>query len=572
MAKFLEYVGQTLGRVTAEGSRQLFGGFQKGRADADAQSRAPGGFREDTAQNTGGPAASAKGEPQALFEDPYQVFGQMGYKDRPSAVTYETLRHIMYRLPVISAIIHTRVEQMASFAHLSKDRYDAGFRISLRDADERPTDASRKMCSQFEQFILRTAVTKHPRGRDSFETYMRKVVRDALLFDQNCTEIVPAKNGQPAAFYAVDAANIRIASNAKPYLGHDLNDETAYVEIYEGIVRAEFTAQEMCFGVRNPTTDIKLCGYGTSELEMLLTTITDMINALSFNSKAFSQGTQAKGIINIREENIPPSRLNQFSQRFNSMVRGEENAWNVPILNAKDGIEWINLQNQTDMSYATWLDFLIKTCCSQFAIAPEEINFRYGNQGQSNAMGNENVADKIIDSKERGLRPLMRHIAGNINKHLIWPVSEAVHFEFCGLDSMSREEQADFNNKRVRTFMTLNEIRAEDDREPLPGGDIVLDGTYMQSLMQAQQQQQQQPQQGPFGGDQAYGDEQQDPDAPPEDALAAQQPDDGSAQPPQPPDADPQAAGAPQTAELRQSLYPPRRPLRKSRCRVDIRL
>lgn len=560
MARFLEYIGQTLGRVTAEGSRQFANGFAKGRVSSDAHSRAPGGRQEDTAQNTQGPHLPAKDEPHALFEDPYRVFGQMGYKERPSSITYETLRQIMYRMPIISAIIHTRVEQMASFTHVSSNRYDAGFRIKLRDADERPTDASRKMCAQFEQFILRTGVTSHPRGRDSFETYIRKVVRDALLFDQNCTEIVPAKNGQPAAFYAVDAANIRIAEGAKPYLGRDLNDETAYVEVYEGIVRAEFTSKEMCFGVRNPSTDIRLCGYGTSELEMVLSTITDMLNALNFNSKAFSEGTQAKGILNIREENIPPARLNQFEQKWNSLLRGEENAWRVPILNAKDGVEWINLQNQTDMSYASWLDFLIKTICSQFAIAPEEINFRYGNQGQTNAMGSENVADKIIDSKERGLRPLLRHVNGNINKHLIWPVSEAVEFEFCGLDAMSREEQADFNNKRVRTFMTLNEIRAEDDRDPLPGGDVVLDGTYLQSMMQ-QQQQQAQPQQ-PFDAQQAYGQDDQTPDET-EPAADGQQPDDEAQEPPQDADQTPPAT-------LQQSMPPPRRPLRKSRCSVDI--
>jgi hypothetical protein len=196
----------------------------------------------------------------------------------------------------------------------------------------------------------------------------------------------------------------------------------------------------------------------------------------------------AKGILNIRNENLSDGQLNAFERRWNAMLRGEENAHRVPIMNAQQGIEYVNMQVGSDMQYREWMDFLIKVCCSAYSMDPSEINFNYGNIGQRSVLSEDSNRDKIVMSQERGLRPIQRHIAYALNLNFIWRHSEAFELEFVGLDSMTREEQADYNNKRVNTTCTLNEIRAEDDKPPLPGGDIVLNPMYFQSAQMAAQQ------------------------------------------------------------------------------------
>jgi hypothetical protein len=284
---------------------------------------------------------------QSLFYDPFAGLDMGGYQQRPSAVTYETLRNIYTRLPIVSSVINARVNQVAAFATPVRNRYDMGFRIRLRDEHAKPDEATRKTAEEIERFMLETGVTDNPRGRDNFESYLRKVTRDSLLFDQDCTEIVPSKAGTPAAFYAVDGSSIRLSNqpgrNVVNQAGHDLEEDetkiTRYVQVWDGMVVNEYTQEELIFGVRNADSNLRLMGYGTSELELLLPTITSLLNALSYNSLVFSQGTMAKGILNLKET-IPADKFNAFKRDWYSMLRGEQNAHRVPIMQAPAGLEW----------------------------------------------------------------------------------------------------------------------------------------------------------------------------------------------------------------------------------------
>ncbi|RYF47845.1 MAG: phage portal protein, partial [Cytophagaceae bacterium] len=377
------------------------------------------------------------------------------------------------------------------------------FVVRLRDRNARLTPAARKFASQMEDFYSNTGVTKNPRGRDNFNTYLRKIARDSLIYDAHSSEIVPNKKGLPCEFYAVDASTIRLAQSAKAHIDEDLDDETRYVQIYDGTIIAEFTQNEMSYGVRNPNTNIRLQGYGTSELEMLVETITNLINGFDYNARYFTQNSAPKGLINIKA-GMSEKMLSKFKNQWYAMLSGVENAWRTPITNAEAGIEWINMQQSNqEMGFQAWIDLLIKCTCSVYCISPDEIGHPYGNAGQVSTLSQGSNRDKIIESRERGLRPLLSHIAHCINTHIMWPMHEDFKFEFVGLDAMTREQLADLNSKRVRSSWTVNEIRAEEDLPPLPDGkgDIILDPTWLQSTMAAQQQ----PMMGGYGQDDAAG-------------------------------------------------------------------
>jgi hypothetical protein len=450
----------------------------------EGQDRSPGGDREDTVQNAPVPTEPAQDDPKALFWDPFAVVEQLGYKDRPSSITYGTLKSMVYRTPVINAIIQTRVQQVAAFAKPSQDRYDLGFRIKMREKDKEPTKAERDWMLQMQSIMMRTGVTEHPRGRDGFEVFLRKLVWDSLTYDQMTFEVVPNKKGQPAEWYAVDASTIRLADSASTYIDEDLDEITRYVQIYDSMVIAEYNQNELCFAVRNPRTDIRLFGYGVSELEMLINTVTSMLWAWEYNQRAFSQGSVHKGILNFKGA-IPDKQLRQFRRQWYQQLSGVQNAWRTPITNA-DELQWVNMhQSNRDMEYSAWMDFLIKTACSMYLIDPVEVNFKYGNTGQSGGLQEASNKEKIIESKERGLRPLLRFVERCINQFIIWPISEDFEFAFVGLDQGTRDQVAELNQKLVKTTRTVNELRAEDDLPPLEWGDVILDPQAMQAVQLA---------------------------------------------------------------------------------------
>src|SRR4030042_455736 len=434
----------------------------------------------------------AKEDPKSLIFDPYSIIENMGYKDRPTSISYSTLFQIFWKLPIVQAIHFLRIKQVAAFAKPQIDRYALGFRTRMRDRKRNPSKTELKQIVYLEDLLMNTGVTNNPKGRDSFKTLLKKVTWDSLLYDQFCVEKVLNRKGLPAAWYAVDATTMRIADNGKTFIDTEDKEAIRYVQIYDGMIINQFTQENMIFGVRNPSFNIRLHGYGVSELEMLITNITAMINTRSYNTKAFSQGIMAKGILNF-EGTIPNARMEEFRRHWYNLLASFDNSHRMPVMNA-EGIKYINLQTTNrEMEYSAWMDYLIKEACSVYATDPAEINFDYGKTGQKSALSESSSADKIMESKERGLRPLLEDIADAINLHIIQEINPDFIFEFVGLDPETKDKVVDRNMKRVKSFITINELRAEEDLPRLPEGegDIILDAYYFQNkqaLAAAQQQ------------------------------------------------------------------------------------
>lgn len=420
-------------------------------------------------------------DPKALLYDPFALIDQLGYRDRPSALTYNTLREMAKRVPTYTSILQTRVNQVSSFGQRQKDKRDPGFGIELRDDKATPTDLDKQRMRQMENFILQTGVDWHP-GRDNFRTFLRKVTRDTLIMDQAVFEIQRNRKGLPAAFYALDGATFRLA-DTPPSADSQLDpNQVKYVQVYDEVIIAEFAAQEVAFGVRNPRTDIRVNGYGYSELEMLINVITASLWSFEYNKRQFSQGSLVNGVLNFKGS-APDKKIDAFRRQWKMMIAGISNAHRVPMTNV-DELQWISFdKSNRDMEYSAWMDWLIKITCAVCQFDPAEMNFNYGNTGQSSQMFGTPVENKLKHSKDKGLKPLLQDIAEWINVHLIWPLDPYFEFKFLGMDAKSTDQAIDQSKKRGEFMMTVDELRAEEDLDPLPDGqgEVILNPVFLQN-------------------------------------------------------------------------------------------
>lgn len=442
---------------------------------------APGGSDPDDTDNSPIPTEAASKDPQSMFFDPFAVIEQMGFKERKTSIAYGTLRGMVWKMPVVQAIIQTRLNQLGAFCRPQRDRYSLGFKIQLRDSEREPTKEDKKWAAQASNLMLRTGITENPRGRDNLERFVRRLAWDSYVYDQMSFEVVPNRLGEPAEWYAIDAATIRLADTPTTYLDEDDTEAIRHVQIYDGMIVAEYTQEQLGFGIRNPRTDIRNYGYGYGELEMLVSTITNLLWGFDYNRNAFKQGSVHKGMLNFKGA-ISDKSLKAFRRFWYMQLAGVENSWRTPITNAEE-VQWVDMhKGNRDMEYNAWIDFNIKIACAIFTMDPNEINFQYGNTGQKSAMSEANNKDKIIESKERGLRPMLRFLADMFNRFIIWPMNESFEFEFVGLDARTPEQMADLNTKRVKTLLTVDELRAEEDRPALPDGkgEVILDPTWLQ--------------------------------------------------------------------------------------------
>lgn len=480
----------------------------------------------------------AKAGPKSLMFDPLSIQFAMGYKDRRYSLTYDVLKRIPQQLSLIAAIIQTRCMQVASFASPYRMSKSLGFEIKHRNPARSTTKGEREFILSMENFIYKCGAKDpnphSPVARDDFETFLKKIVRDSLMYDQSCFEVVPDRRGMPYEFMAVDASTIRLAANnidldyataqrhavtqslgqwpqsvvpnammnniKMPYRtlhvrNPEIEDIPSYIQIVNGVVRSTYTRQELAFGVRNPRTDIYVQGYGYSELEQLITIITAHLFAEEYNRRFFMQGSAPKGILNFKGENLTPDQLEAFKRQWTANLEGVSNSWRTPIMQSEQGVDWIDLHpSNQEMEYSMWIEYLIKITCAVFLIDPAELNFDMHGGVQQTPLFESSQEWKLKASRDRGLKPMLRFISKQINDQIVHKLDDNFTFEFVGLDELTEQEKHELRKEQLATYKTMNEIRRAEDLPDVPHGDVVMNPVYTAYVQQLGQREIQQKQ------------------------------------------------------------------------------
>lgn len=451
--------------------------------------------------------------PKAFFIDPLEFNANLGYKDKPYALSYMTLKR-MSKTPIINSIIKTRKNQVADFAEPQENKYSTGFVIRKKPKggiEQKMDNRDKKIAFSITDFILKGGNVSQWE-HDDFDTFIRKIVDDSLIYDQMTFECVRNRRGQIESFMATDASTFRIADSFfdKDYdnaffarngasVWQDRNDfgkkihgyYPSFVQVYQNTKVNEFYPWELCFGVRNPSTSIYANGYGVSELEELINVVTSMLWGDEYNRRFFSQGSAPKGLLRIKGSNNEAA-LQQFKQQWQSMITGVMQAWKTPVVEAD--VDWIDLQkNNRDMEYTSWMEYLIKLSCAIYSIDPTEIGWDISRGSSGGGLFEGSQEQRLKHSKDKGLYPLLKFIQRKINKYIIDQINPDFELIFVGLNGLSIDEELKMDIDKVNSFMTVNEAREKHELKPLEGGDSPNNATFVQAknaAMMAEQQRQ----------------------------------------------------------------------------------
>lgn len=479
----------------------VFGGLF-GDGDTFAKARSPKG-------GGSGMPGPPKGDPEALDYDPYDELIYNNFNDATNGrgLNYE-VRRGMASAPQIAPAISLRINQASKFTREPRDRYGFGVAIETREVRKSPSPGELKEIARLQRYVETCGVldTDDPDSafkRDSFCTFVKKTCRDSLIHDAMTFEVIEDRLGKPSWFQAVDATTIRrweVGGGDRP--GVD------YVQWIRDQERAAWPARKLAFGVRRPRTDIRCNGYGFPELDELFIVVTGLLNSLDYNMNYFKQGSTTKGILKI-VGNVPAKQLRAFKRFWATMVSGLHNSWRTPIINVPEkggDVNWIGMgQSNRDMEWSMFNEFLMWLAFFHFGIDGVEAGIKYGGAGGQKSMFESDNEARLRLSRERGLEPMMLTLEDLLNKHVIWRINPDFRLSFKGLSSLSEKERVDLDAKRVMTSVTFNELRDEDNRDAVEGGDIIGNQVYTQYLAaQAQQKQQEaalKAQQGGAGGE-----------------------------------------------------------------------
>lgn len=465
---------------------------------------------------------------KSFFIDPLEFNSNLGYKDKPFSLTYTTLKR-MSKTPIINSIIKTRKNQVADFAEPQENKYSTGFVIRKKPkggVEQKMDNKDKKIAFAITDFILKGGNTSQW-GYDDFDTFIRKIVEDSLVYDQMTFECVRNRRGQLESFIATDAATFRMADSFfdKDYdnvffqrhganVWKDRSDfgpkvhgyYPAYVQVYQNMKVNEFYPWELCFGIRNPSTSIWANGYGCSELEELINVVTSMLWSDEYNRRFFSQGSAPKGFFRVKGTNNEAA-LQQFKQQWQSMITGVMQSWKTPVIEAD--VDWIDLQkNNRDMEYSSWIEYLIKIACAVYSIDPSEIGWDISRSNGNGGLFEGSQEQRLKHSKDKGLYPLLKFLQRKLNKYIVEQINPDYELVFVGLNGLTIEEELKMDIDKVSSFMTVNEAREKYEMKPLEGGDAPNNSAFLQNKNAEAMAQQQAAMGGAPNGEEGNAEEQ----------------------------------------------------------------
>lgn len=467
---------------------------------------------------------SKSGKPgmQSVLVDDWSISIQGDYWEKPGMLSFQSMRTMVDQTPVLNAVMLTRIRQVQRFCQIAESGDDMpGFEIRHADRHHQVTESERESIQLLNRFMVNCGWEFSPRKRkrlrrDSLSQFMAKAVRDSLTMDSCAieTEMKRDRNLGIDGFYSVDGATIRLCSEN----GYRGDDELFAIQVVDSRISTAYTYDDLIYEARNPRSDVRVCGYGLSETELMIRVVTGFLNAMTYNIKGFDSNSIPKGMLHLTG-NYDDKDMAAFRRYWNAMVKGVNNAWSLPVMVSKDQESKASFErfgvDFNEMHFSKWMTFLTSIICAIYGMSPAEINFDSFSGGNTSPLSGGDTAEKLAASKDSGLRPLLSYFQSLFTDFIIGDFSDKYVFRWTGLDP----EDAARKFERAKLTLTVNEMRAEDGRDALPGP--MGDAPVNPSLVGVWSQMQQAGQAEQGGEDQGGEDEEEDYGQAPDDAESA---------------------------------------------------
>ena len=436
-----------------------------------------------------------------LYAPDNEFYTGLGYKTAVKVVPFEFLRS-MGGTPMIFSVISTRINQILDFANFSTDADRPGWTIRKRlgrfETEYENTDADKREIEKIVDFLENGGMDAKFTIHNDFHDFLKIFPKDMMELDQGCFEVQRTRGGDPVSYDCVDSSTVRLLETIDPnydqqngkyepltFQGHSYLPH--YCQVWrERILINPKTKQEvvwypweMCFAVRNKTSNIMQNGYGQSELEVLMRVVTWLLESMEYNGRFFTNGSNPRGFFTMAG-GVDPRMLNDFRMAWRSMVTGWQNAHKVPIFEA-DKLSWVSMQNTNkEMEFSQWIEFLILVTCSVFHIDPSELGFRF--RQQNTIFGEGGQKQRQEHSKDKGLKPLLKVIQKNVSKFIVSELNPNYEFAWTGVDIEDETTKLDNDVKKLVNGMVSMEdqFREYSDREFDPEKDTILNPVYNQ--------------------------------------------------------------------------------------------
>jgi phage portal protein BeeE len=315
-------------------------------------------------------------------------------REKPTPVTFDTLRLMATRNEWVRAIVSTRARQLR------------GMKWSIQVKDEDPSGAAGRAAKAVEKLLTRPQLHGSQPDAVHWQQFISMWLEDLLVLDRAVIEKERDGNKWIKALYVVDAATMRPNLDERGAYYHP----DAYVQIVDGLPEARFGMEELSVTMDNPQSDVRWRGYGFSPLESLVVSVTAELHAAKFNSEYFTRGSVPEGILHLGEE-IDPELVEAFRLYWQNEIQGKPHAF--PIMGGGKSPEFMQMRAPNrDMQFMEYQQWLLQKMCAVFQISPKEF-------GQIDDVNRSTAEDASESDDQKGVQPLADLVKNMIDLDII---------------------------------------------------------------------------------------------------------------------------------------------------------
>lgn len=389
-------------------------------------------------------------------------------------VPFSVLKGLSKRIEVIQAIHRTRNRQVAAFANLSTSNDTTGWRLRARDPNAILDDDHHAYLAWLSQFLECGGrefdpLARQRNKREAFGTFLKKLIDDSLCLDHVAVETVPLIHARGLdAFFVRDSATFMFStahfSDGLAALEADA-DSFLIQEVQPGMMDS-FNHAEMSLFQRNPQTDLEWCGYGLSEEESSIETISNFLQAMAFTREGIDNNAIPRGILMV-SGNYDPTQMQAFQAMWQAKVRGAQNAFGLPMLSSRGqtgAAQFIQTgQPFSEMAFSKWISLQTALACSIYGLDPTEINIAPFADSRS-ALSGDDTGERLAAAKDKGLRPLLSDVESFVGDAILSRFAPWARLEFTGLNPGDQK----FKETERARLSTINEARETLGMKPHP--------------------------------------------------------------------------------------------------------
>lgn len=388
--------------------------------------------------------------------------GAAGMYIPKQGLPFVALKQLAKRIEVSQAIHRTVARKTMAFAEPTHKDDLPGWRLTAADPHAVLSEDHEAYLQWLTNFLVCggrefDALERRRQGREGFSTWLRKLVPDSLSLDHCVTELVPLRGSRGLdSFYMRDSSTFYLANREPDGTGQVTRNYVVQEVNPGGIV--EFTHEQATVFQRNPQTDLEWCGYGLSELESSIETISNFLQAIAYTREGIDNNAIPRGLL-VLSGSYDQTQAQAFQAAWQAKIRGASNSFGLPMLFSRGqtaAAQFVQTgQPFSEMAFAKWISLQTAICCTIYGIDPTEIGMESFSEGKS-SMSGDDTSERLAAARDKGFRPMMQDVSGHVTNDIIARFAPWVRHTFTGLVPGDEKFKA---SERAR-LSTINEARA----------------------------------------------------------------------------------------------------------------